>query len=115
MVNIHFKDVSHSFQWKVIYFNVRQDAMIFSLKKQNFWMTQVLFVESLFWTSGDVYPGCQNRGGCLACVHSQLTNEFIRFTSGVTPANCKWSAWKPSPFDPRTCRHVHMHWWGSHS
>ena len=37
--------------------------------------TQVLFVGPLtpvFWTSSDVCPGFQNKGGCLACMLPHL-------------------------------------------
>ena len=40
---------------------------------------------SLFWTSGDVCPGLQGQGGFLVCF---LTWVILRFTSGVTPADC---------------------------
>ena len=41
---------------------------------------------SLFWTSDEVSPGFQSQGGSLACVLlSPVCNEFLRFTSGVTP------------------------------
>ena len=39
----------------------------------------------LFWTSGDIYPGFQSQGGYLACF---FTCVILRFTSGVTPADC---------------------------
>ena len=43
----------------------------------------------LFWTSDDVSPGFQSQGGSLACVVlSPAYHEFLRFTSGTTPADC---------------------------
>ena len=41
---------------------------------------------SLFWTSGDVWSWFQSQGGSLfACF---LTCVTLRFTSGVTSADC---------------------------
>ena len=40
----------------------------------------------LFWTSGDVCPGFQSKGGFLACTLCCL--RTIRFTSGSTPGDC---------------------------
>ena len=54
----------------------------------NFWMTWVLLVGPLiplFWTSGNVCPGFQSQDGSLACF---LTWVILRFTSGVTLADC---------------------------
>ena len=54
----------------------------------NFWGTKVLFMGQLihlFWTSGDVFPEFQSQAGSLACF---LTCVILRFTSGVTIAEC---------------------------
>ena len=47
----------------------------------------------LFWTSGDVCSGFQSSGGFLARVDFLLAHFlacilFLRFTSGVKPADC---------------------------
>ena len=49
----------------------------------------------LFWTSGDVYPGFHSQGGSLACF---LACVIIRFTSGVTPADCIEVSMAAEPF-----------------
>ena len=42
----------------------------------------------LFWTSGDVCLGFKIQGGFpRLCVLSLMRNGFLRFTSGVTPAD----------------------------
>ena len=41
---------------------------------------------SLFWTSGDNCGGFQSQGGSLACFLGCAL--YLRFTSGVTPADC---------------------------
>ena len=66
----------------------------------------------LFWTSGDVCPGFQSQGG-FPCLDASLPvhNRFLRFTSGVTPADCIEVTWQPSLFDPCTCSCVCRHWW----
>ena len=61
-----------------------------------------------FWTSGDECPGSQCQGRSLACF---LTCVILRFTSGVTPADCMGSAWQPSLFNPHACRCTLKHWW----
>ena len=70
----------------------------YSVFLKNFWRTQVLFMGpliSLFLTSGDVCPGMQSQGGSLACF---LTWVILRFTSGVTPANCIDVSMAAKPF-----------------
>ena len=63
----------------------------------------------LFWTSGDVCPWIQSQGGSLfACF---ITCVILRFTSGVTPADCMEVRMQLSLFNPHTCRSVHKHWW----
>ena len=52
----------------------------------------------LFWTSGDVCPGFQSQGGPLACF---LTCGILRFTSGVTPADCIEVSMAAEPFRSR--------------
>ena len=47
----------------------------------------------LFWTSGDVSPGFQSQGAL-----SPATNEFLRFTSGATPADCIEVSMAAEPF-----------------
>ena len=43
----------------------------------------------LFWTSGDVCLGFQSQGGFLHLRASlPVHNRFLRFTSGVIPADC---------------------------
>ena len=49
----------------------------------------------LFWTSGDICPGFQSQGGSLACC---LTWVILRFTSGVTPADCIEVSMAAEPF-----------------
>ena len=68
--------------------------------------------DTLIWTSGDICPGFQSQSGFL-CSHasSPVCNIFLRFMSGVTPA------------DPLGSQHcgwvisinllVYNHWWGS--
>ena len=56
----------------------------------------------LFWTSGDVCPGFQSQGGFpQLCASSPAHNIFLRFTSGVTPADC---------IEVRTLIHVRQKW-----
>ena len=66
----------------------------FGLRKQklenppNSQSPTVLFVGPLiplFCTSGDFCPGLKSQGGSLVCF---LTSVILRFTSGVTPADC---------------------------
>ena len=52
----------------------------------------------LFWTSGDVCPGFQSKGGSLVCF---LTCVILRFTSGVTPADCIEVSMAAKPFRSR--------------
>ena len=63
---------------------------------------QVLLVGPLiplFWTSGDVSPGFQSQGRSLACMPlSPACNEFLRFTSCVTPADCIEVSMAAEPF-----------------
>ena len=57
----------------------------------------------LFWTSGDVCPGFHSQGGSLAWI---LACVILRFTSGVTPADCKEVSMAVEPFCPmylQTC------------
>ena len=63
-----------------------------------FLRTEVLFVGPLiplFWISGDFCPGFQSQGGSLACF---LTCVILRFTSGVTPADCIEGNMAAEPF-----------------
>ena len=42
----------------------------------------------MFWTSGDVSPGFQSQEWIPhLCALSPACNEFLRFTSGATPAD----------------------------
>ena len=53
----------------------------------------------LFWTSGDVYPGFQSQGGFPRLpVSSPAHNGFLRFTSGVTLADCIEVSMAAEPF-----------------
>ena len=55
-----------------------------------FWRTQVLFVGPLipmFWTSVDVCPRFQSQRW-IPCLHAFSPVVTLRFTSGVTPADC---------------------------
>ena len=62
----------------------------------------------LFWTSGDVCSGFQCQDGSLACF---LACVILRFTSGVTPADCIEVSMAAEPFWYLcTCRYVHKHW-----
>ena len=68
----------------------KQASLFTAFFSLNFCRTQVLFVGPqipLFWTSGDICPGFQSKGG-LPYLHasSPAHNGFLRFTSGVTPA-----------------------------
>ena len=49
----------------------------------------------LFWTFGDVYPGFQSQSGSPVCF---LTFVILRFTSGVTPADCIEVSMAAKPF-----------------
>ena len=40
-------------------------------------------------------------------------NGFLRFTSGATPVDLLMVSMAAKPFYPRTCTHVHKHWWNS--
>ena len=51
----------------------------------------------LFWTSGDVCVGSQSQGGSPVCV-CFLTCVILRFTSGVTPADCTEVSTAAQPF-----------------
>ena len=67
-------------------------SFILNKKAKNiFWRTSVIFVWSLiplFWTSEDVCPGFQSQGWSLGSHASSPTyNGFLRFISGVTPAD----------------------------
>ena len=55
--------------------------------------------DTLLWTSGDVCPGFQSQGG-FPCLHASLAvnNGFLRFTSGVTPADCIEVTMAAEPF-----------------
>ena len=66
------------------------------LKK--FWGHKSFFLGPLiplFWTSGDICPGFQSKGGSLACF---LTCVVLRFTSGATPADCIEVSMAAKPF-----------------
>ena len=72
----------------------------------NFWRTSVHFLGPLiplFWTSGDICPRFQNRGG-FPHLYPQLPthNIFLRFTSGATPAELLASSMAAEPFHART-------------
>ena len=72
----------------------RQDFEQFS-KKKLFGVQSVLFVGSLiplFWTSGDICPGLQSQGRSPRLHASPVCNGFLRFTSGVTPAELRYSS-----------------------
>ena len=44
---------------------------------------------------------------------SPVWNGFLRFTSGVTPADLSAARTQPNLFDPHICRSIiHKHWWG---
>ena len=46
------------------------------------------------------------------CALSPTCNEFLRFTSDVTPADCVEVSKATQPFfHPCTCKRVHKHWW----
>ena len=53
----------------------------------------------LFWTSGDVSPGCQSQGEFF-CLHALLPvcKGFLRFTSGATPADHLTASMVTEPF-----------------
>ena len=55
----------------------------------------MLFVAPLFWISGDVYPRFQSQGGSLACF---LACVILKFTSGMTPADCIEVSMAAKPF-----------------
>ena len=54
----------------------------------------------LFWISGDVCSGFRYPGWTLSllCAGSPAWNEFLKFTSSVTPADLLGPAWPPSRF-----------------
>ena len=52
---------------------------------------------SLFWTSGDVYPGFQTHSHALSCA----SNRILRFTSGATPADLLVTSMVAKPFSSR--------------
>ena len=51
---------------------------------------------TLFWTSGDICPGFQSQSGSLVCF---LACMILRFTSGVTPADCIEVSMVAEPFE----------------
>ena len=54
---------------------------------------------SLFWTSGDICPGFQSQGRSPhLCALSSVYNGFLRFTSGVTPADLSAASMVAEPF-----------------
>ena len=68
--------------------------------KKFFGRTSVLFVGPLiplFWTFGDICPGFQSQGGSFFCV-CFLSCVILRFTSGVTPADCVEVSMAAEPF-----------------
>ena len=91
-------------------------------RSENFFddkMVQCVFLKKNLWDIssfrgatvtpvGDVCPGFQSAGESLACF---LACVILRFTSGMTPADCIEASMEPSLFNPHTCRHVHKHWW----
>ena len=69
-----------------------------------FWRTSFLSWGdwlSLFWSSGDAYPG-------WLCASSSVYNRFPRFTSGVTPADLLVVSKVVEPFDPHICIQILM-------
>ena len=59
----------------------------------------------LFWTSGDVSPGCQSQGEFF-CLHALLPvcKGFLRFTSGAPPADHLTASMVTEPFrSTHTC------------
>ena len=54
--------------------------------------------DTLFRISGNVCPGFQNQGRISFC--GFLTCVVLRFTSGVTLANCTDVSMTAKPFDP---------------
>ena len=53
----------------------------------------------LFWTSGDVYPRFQSQVGLAhLCDLLPVCNGFIRFSSGVTPADLLAGSMAVEPF-----------------
>ena len=53
----------------------------------------------LFWTSGGVCSGFQSQGGFPGLhAFSPVHNGFLRFTSGVTPADCIEVSMAAEPF-----------------
>ena len=63
----------------------------------------------LFWTSGNVCPVFQSQGGSFACF---LACVILRFTSGVTPADCIEVSMAVEPFQStyfQTC--LQVSWW----
>ena len=70
---------------------------------QIFWRSSVLFVLpllSLFWTSGDIWPGFQSQGGFPSLYASlPACNGFLKFTSGATPANLLMTSMAAETFE----------------
>ena len=58
----------------------------------------------LFWTSGNICPGFQSQGRSLRLhTSSPAHNGFLRFTSGVTPADLLAASMAAKLFHPQTC------------
>ena len=78
----------------------RVPVTIFFLKI--FWRTQVLFVGpliTLFWTSGDIYPGFQCQGGSLTCLLCHLHAMDSSDLPLVWHLLTSWQpAWQPVVF-----------------
>ena len=66
----------------------------------------------LFWTSGNICHGFQSQG-LSTCLHasSPTCNGFLRFTSGVTPADLLVASMAAKPFQS-TYLHTYKYLWG---
>ena len=89
-----------------IMFSARTYQFPIQLKYSFFWSTEVLFAGPLiplFWTSGHVCPGFQSQGGFShLCALLPTHNGFLRFTSGMTPADLLAASMVPQLFHPHT-------------
>ena len=91
LTTIHQIQMSFSGNLNKFFWMLRKILINVNFFKKKFWRTWVLFVGpliSLLWTSGDIWPGFQSQVGSLTCLLlSPVCNGFLRFNSGVTPAN----------------------------
>ena len=55
-------------------------------------------VRLLFWTSGDIYPGCQNKGASLTWMICQMHTMVSSYSPLVRHLNSLQPAWQPSHF-----------------